>query len=126
MGTLKRTSGATPSVLEPLHPPSRQQVYHEVARPGALINIARASDETKSLALLVRRYVDEEFNLKTSVPSLGISAQKSSPNKWTEAYVQMINPRAELPGDTEDDKNTEYARSPDKLIEGLPSKYHSA
>ncbi|KAM0341447.1 hypothetical protein ACHAPQ_000538 [Fusarium lateritium] len=70
MGTL--ASGATFSVLDPLYPPSRQQVYLEVARPCALVNIARASDEAGPLAPLVRRYIDEELNLKTEVPSLRI------------------------------------------------------
>ncbi|RBR03955.1 uncharacterized protein FIESC28_11656 [Fusarium coffeatum] len=70
MGTL--SSGATFSVLDPLYPPSRQQIYLEVAQPCALVNIAKASDEAGPLAPLVRRYIDEELNLKTEVPSLRI------------------------------------------------------
>ncbi|KAH7246297.1 L-aminoadipate-semialdehyde dehydrogenase large subunit [Fusarium tricinctum] len=80
MGTLletltivkKRASGATFSVLDLLYPPSRQQVYLEVARPCALVNIAKASNEAGPLAPLVRRYIDEELNLKTEVPPLRI------------------------------------------------------
>lgn len=58
------------SILDPLYPPNRQQVYLEVAQPCALVNIARATDEAGPLAPLVRRYIDEELNLKTEVPSL--------------------------------------------------------
>lgn len=68
----KKSSGATFSVLDPLYPPSRQQIYLEVAQPCALVNIAKASDEAGPLAPLVRRYIDEELNLKTEVPSLRI------------------------------------------------------
>ncbi|KAG6125848.1 putative NRPS-like protein biosynthetic cluster [Claviceps purpurea] len=70
MGTL--AAGATMTVLDPLYPPNRQQVYLEVAQPHALINIARATDEAGPLAPLVRRYIDEELKLKTEVPSLRI------------------------------------------------------
>lgn len=72
MLTIHKSSGATFSVLDPLYPPSRQQIYLEVAQPCALVNIARASDEAGPLAPLVRRYIDEELNLKTEVPSLRI------------------------------------------------------
>lgn len=60
------------SVLDPLYPPTRQQIYLEVAQPCALVNIARATDEAGPLAPLVRRYIDEELKLKTEVPSLRI------------------------------------------------------
>ncbi|KAF4471577.1 L-aminoadipate-semialdehyde dehydrogenase [Fusarium albosuccineum] len=70
MGTL--ASGATMSVLDPLYPPTRQQIYLEVAQPCALVNIAKATDEAGPLAPLVRRYIDDELNLKTEVPSLRI------------------------------------------------------
>ncbi|PHH58580.1 hypothetical protein CDD81_5199 [Ophiocordyceps australis] len=68
MGTL--ASGATISILDPLYPPTRQQIYLEVAQPCALINIARATDESGPLAPTVRRYIDEALNLKTEVPFL--------------------------------------------------------
>ncbi|EQL04172.1 hypothetical protein G6O67_005859 [Ophiocordyceps sinensis] len=68
MGTL--ASGATMSILDPLYPPTRQQIYLEVAQPCALVNIARATDEAGPLAPLVRRYIDEELKLKAEVPSL--------------------------------------------------------
>lgn len=60
------------SVLDPLYPPTRQQIYLEVAQPCALANIARATDEAGPLAPLVRRYIDEELSLNTEVPSLRI------------------------------------------------------
>lgn len=67
-----KASGATISILDPLYPPARQQVYLEVAQPCALVNIARATDEAGPLAPLVRRYIDQELNLKAEVPSLRI------------------------------------------------------
>jgi L-2-aminoadipate reductase len=47
--------------------------YLEVAQPRALINIARAADMAGPLAPTVRRYIDEELQLKAEVPSLRIS-----------------------------------------------------
>lgn len=70
MGTL--ASGATMSILDPLYPPTRQQIYLEVAQPCALVNIDRATQEAGPLAPLVRRYIDEDLKLKTEVPSLRI------------------------------------------------------
>lgn len=71
MGTL--ASGATMSVLDPLYPPSRQQIYLEVAQPCALVSITRATDEAGPVAPLVRRYIDSELTLKTEVPSLRLA-----------------------------------------------------
>ncbi|KAH7156929.1 hypothetical protein EDB81DRAFT_840883 [Dactylonectria macrodidyma] len=71
MGTL--ASGATMSVLDPLYPPNRQQIYLEVAQPCALVNLARATDEAGPLAPIVRKFIDGELDLKTEVPSLRIS-----------------------------------------------------
>ncbi|TVY92312.1 L-2-aminoadipate reductase large subunit [Lachnellula willkommii] len=68
MGTL--ASGATFSVLDPAYPPARQTIYLEVAQPRALVNIARATDESGQLATTVRTYIDEELLLKAEVPSL--------------------------------------------------------
>lgn len=70
MGTL--ASAATMSVLDPLYPPNRQQVYLEVAQPRALVNIARATAEAGPLDASVRRYLDEELQLKAEIPSLRI------------------------------------------------------
>jgi L-aminoadipate-semialdehyde dehydrogenase len=65
-------SAATMSVLDPLYPPARQQIYLEVAQPRALVNLTRATDEAGELAPVVRKYVDEELQLKAEVPSLRI------------------------------------------------------
>lgn len=67
-----QAAGGTFSVLDPLYPPARQQIYLEVAQPVALINIGRATDEAGPLAPLVRTYIDESLKLKTEVPSLRI------------------------------------------------------
>lgn len=61
------------SILDPLYPPNRQQIYLEVSQPCALVNIGRATDEAGPLAPLVRRYIDDELKLKTEVPSLRIA-----------------------------------------------------
>jgi L-2-aminoadipate reductase len=60
------------SVLDPAYPPARQKIYLEVAQPVALINLTRATDEAGPLAPVVRRYIDDELNLKAEVPSLRI------------------------------------------------------
>ena len=60
------------SILDPAYPPTRQKVYLEVAQPRALVNIAKATDEAGPLAPVVRRYIDEELQLKAEVPLLCI------------------------------------------------------
>jgi len=67
-----KASGATFSVLDPAYPPARQIIYLEVAQPRALINIGRATDEAGQLATVVRKFIDEELQLKAEVPSLRI------------------------------------------------------
>ncbi|KAI0009601.1 alpha-aminoadipate reductase [Xylariaceae sp. FL0662B] len=71
MGTL--ASGATVSVLDPLYPPQRQQIYLEVAQPKALISIGRAVDLNGPLAPLVQKYIDEELSIKCQIPDLRLS-----------------------------------------------------
>ena len=68
MGVL--AAGATVSILDPAYPPIRQKVYLEIAKPCAMINIAKATDEAGPLAPLVRSYIDEELHLKAEIPSL--------------------------------------------------------
>ena len=68
MGVL--AAGATVSILDPAYPPIRQKVYLEIARPRAMINIAKATDEGGPLAPLVRSYIDTELQLKAEAPSL--------------------------------------------------------
>jgi len=67
-----KATSATLSILDPAYPPTRQKIYLEVAQPRALVNIARATDEAGPLAPIVRRYIDEELQLKAEVPSLRI------------------------------------------------------
>ncbi|KAI1001942.1 L-2-aminoadipate reductase large subunit [Podosphaera aphanis] len=68
MGTL--ASGATFSVLDPAYPPARQSIYLEVARPRALVAISRATEESGKLAPTVRKFIDEELDLKAEIPAL--------------------------------------------------------
>ncbi|KAI0810089.1 alpha-aminoadipate reductase [Xylaria sp. FL0064] len=71
MGTL--ASGATVTVLDPLYPPQRQQIYLEVSQPKALISIGKATDEHGPLAPSVQKYIDEELCIKTRIPNLRMS-----------------------------------------------------
>jgi L-aminoadipate-semialdehyde dehydrogenase len=71
MGTL--AAGATVTVLDPLYPPQRQQLYIEVSQPKALISIGKAVDETGPLAPLVQKYIDDELSMKIQIPDLRIN-----------------------------------------------------
>ncbi|KAI1435092.1 alpha-aminoadipate reductase [Xylaria sp. CBS 124048] len=71
MGAL--ASGATVTVLDPLYPPQRQQIYLEVSQPKALISIRKATEEHGPLAPLVQKYIDEELSIKTQIPDLHLS-----------------------------------------------------
>lgn len=71
MGVL--AAGATVTVLDPLYPPQRQQIYLEVSQPKAMISIGKAIDENGPLAPLVQKYIDEELSLKTQIPELRLS-----------------------------------------------------
>lgn len=66
MGVLK--AGATFSVIDPAYPPARQNIYLQVARPRALVVIAKAG----KLAPLVRTYIKDELDILTEVPALAI------------------------------------------------------
>jgi L-aminoadipate-semialdehyde dehydrogenase len=66
MGVLK--AGATFSVIDPAYPPSRQNIYLQVAQPKALVIIEKAG----RIADLVREYVSNELNILTEVPALAI------------------------------------------------------
>ncbi|KAH7318213.1 alpha-aminoadipate reductase [Stachybotrys elegans] len=68
MGIL--ASGAIVSVLDPLYPPQRQQIYLQVAQPKALITIGKAKDENGPLAPLVQNYIDEGLSIKTQITDL--------------------------------------------------------
>ncbi|KAF7552462.1 hypothetical protein G7Z17_g4297 [Cylindrodendrum hubeiense] len=71
--SVELASGATVTVLDPLYPPQRQQIYLEVSQPKALISIGKAIDENGHLAPLVQKYIDEELSLKTQIPDLRLS-----------------------------------------------------
>lgn len=65
-GVLK--AGATFSVIDPAYPPSRQNIYLQVAQPRALVVIEKAG----VLAPLVRDYITEKLDILTEVPKLAI------------------------------------------------------
>ncbi|KAI8666078.1 Alpha-aminoadipate reductase [Fusarium keratoplasticum] len=71
MGTL--ASGATVTVLDPLYPPQRQQIYLEVSQPKALISIGKTTDENGPLAPLVQKFIDEDLGIKVRIPDLRLS-----------------------------------------------------
>ena len=66
MGVLK--AGATFSVIDPAYPPSRQNIYLQVAQPKALVVIKKAG----KLSSLVRDYLSQELDILTEVPELAI------------------------------------------------------
>ncbi|RSL78108.1 hypothetical protein CEP51_008493 [Fusarium floridanum] len=83
MGTL--APEATVTVLDPLYPPQRQQIYLEVSQPKALISIVKTTDEngyvlvassppsSTPLAPLVRKYIYEDLGINVWIPELRLS-----------------------------------------------------
>ncbi|KAF1814762.1 alpha-aminoadipate reductase [Eremomyces bilateralis CBS 781.70] len=99
MGTLM--AGATFSVLDPLYPPDRQQIYLEVSRPRALVTIERTIDEAGQLSDLVRTYVDNELELKTEVPALRLlddGTLLGGKVNGADCLEQYTSRKAEYPG----------------------------
>ncbi|KAJ5892616.1 hypothetical protein N7504_009307 [Penicillium tannophilum] len=70
MGVLK--AGATFSVIDPAYPPERQNIYLDVARPRALVSIAKASRDAGELSDIVRSFIAENLELRTEVPALAL------------------------------------------------------
>ena len=70
MGILK--AGATFSVIDPAYPPDRQNIYLDVARPRALINIAKATADAGELSDIVRTFINENLELRTEIPALAL------------------------------------------------------
>jgi L-aminoadipate-semialdehyde dehydrogenase len=70
MGILK--AGATFSVIDPAYPPERQNIYLDVARPRALINIAKATTDAGELSGIVRSFINENLELRTEIPALAL------------------------------------------------------
>ena len=64
LGVLK--AGATFSVIDPSYPPSRQNIYLQVARPRALVVLRKAGTVHEQ----VRRCIQEELELRTEIPAL--------------------------------------------------------
>ena len=64
LGVLK--AGATFSVIDPSYPPSRQNIYLQVARPRALVVLRKAGTNHEQ----VRRCIQEELELRTEIPAL--------------------------------------------------------
>lgn len=64
LATLK--AGATFSVIDPSYPPSRQNIYLQVARPRALVVLAKAG----RIHPQVRACIEEELDLKIEIPAL--------------------------------------------------------
>ncbi|KAJ5665881.1 uncharacterized protein N7477_008329 [Penicillium maclennaniae] len=70
MGILK--AGATFSVIDPAYPPERQNIYLDVARPRALVNIAKATRDAGELSDIVRTFINENLELRTEIPALAL------------------------------------------------------
>lgn len=64
LGILK--AGATFSVIDPAYPPSRQNIYLQVAKPRALIVLAKAGVLQHS----VRQCIKDELDLRIEIPAL--------------------------------------------------------
>lgn len=67
MGVLK--AGATFSVIDPVYPPARQNIYLSVAKPKGLIVLAKAG----SLDPMVTNYIDTDLNVLSTIPQLNIT-----------------------------------------------------
>ncbi|WFC97706.1 L-2-aminoadipate reductase [Malassezia yamatoensis] len=70
LATLK--AGATFSVIDPSYPPSRQNIYLQVARPRALVVLAKAG----AIHPQVRACIEEELNLKIEIPALQLAGSE--------------------------------------------------
>ncbi|KAE8232583.1 hypothetical protein CF326_g2386 [Tilletia indica] len=64
LGTLK--AGATFSVIDPAYPPSRQNIYLQVAKPRGLVVLAKAG----ILHPTVRKCIETELAVKVELPAL--------------------------------------------------------
>ncbi|EEP80264.1 L-aminoadipate-semialdehyde dehydrogenase large subunit [Uncinocarpus reesii 1704] len=71
MGILK--AGATFSVIDPAYPPDRQNIYLDVARPRALINIKKATQDAGELTEKVRAFINDNLELRTEIPALALN-----------------------------------------------------
>lgn len=60
------------SVIDPLYPPERQQIYLDVAQPRALVILEKATREAGTLDAQVQDFIKTKLSLKTTVPGLMI------------------------------------------------------
>ena len=67
VATLK--AGGTFSVIDPSYPPSRQNIYLQVARPRALVVLAKAG----AIHPTVRTYIQDELDLRIEIPALELT-----------------------------------------------------
>ena len=68
MGVLK--AGATFSVIDPAYPAARQSVYLSVAKPRAIVILAKAG----SLHADVRQYIDKELQVVCELPAVELQS----------------------------------------------------
>ncbi|PKI85005.1 L-2-aminoadipate reductase [Malassezia vespertilionis] len=68
LATLK--AGATFSVIDPGYPPLRQNIYLQVAKPRALVVLAKAG----KIHPTVRKCIQEELDLRVEIPALELHA----------------------------------------------------
>ena len=68
LGTLK--AGAAFSVVDPLYPPDRQEIYLKVAQPRVLIVIAKASRDEGRISEQVQKFIRNHLQLRTTIPDL--------------------------------------------------------
>lgn len=68
IATLK--AGGTFSVIDPSYPPSRQNIYLQVARPRALVVLGKAGTIHPS----VREVIANELDLRVEIPALELTA----------------------------------------------------
>lgn len=71
LATLK--AGATFSVIDPTYPPSRQTIYLQVAKPRALVVLAKAG----TIQPQVRACIEDELELRVEVPALELRTDGS-------------------------------------------------
>ncbi|KAL8690954.1 MAG: hypothetical protein Q9218_003711 [Villophora microphyllina] len=93
-GVLK--AGATFSVIDPTYPPDRQEMYLDVAKPRALIVIAKASQEAGELSGQVRSYISENLHLKTEIPTLMLHDDGNLTGGQAKGSVDVFQPQYHL------------------------------
>jgi L-2-aminoadipate reductase len=99
MGILK--AGATFSVLDPAYPLDRQNVYLEVAKPKALVVIAKATQEAGKIPEKVRAFISANLELLIKVPGLALRGDGSligGDVGGCDALASVEHPKASSPG----------------------------